>query len=574
MLFIRKDIDVMDKMIQKVVKYLAVISLLAVVITVLFSLHNRVLDRSFEEDFTEVSDIEKNALVSYADGHQQWVDLPASVVTNQPFSVVIDLSDYGQLTDKSLSLYLAYLNMSCLVDGKEIYRYQVTEDSFIKSGGYSLHIIDLPEDIKNKQIIFRYDPLFEHTSTYKLPVITLGKRLNIVLTNIFQKEAFRIFFVFTLFCLFGGTMIFVIFNPKDQFYDRKLLHIGLICLLFALYFGSKLWTVNYVFYSLHTPLYLTGYLALMLFPIPPLAMVRGQLAPRFDGWFNLAIAVNFINLLGQYMALLILGIEFREMLVYTHVVLAMSAIIIIISLIGTDGKEYKAKNGLWLAMMPLIFDIVVGLGAYRLYGRLAYVDLLIFGVFVFVAIQIYELIKSYRRLEMERVKNNIYRELALLDTMTGLGNRTAYNKQIEKIQEKEAPCWLVLMDLNNLKEMNDTYGHPTGDQMITGFAEALKQTIREHPGSQAFRVGGDEFIVLLSGQLSQDDENIIKAFVGTIRKKIKTEMLENQTMSIQFAVGYHYHRSGQRTIQETIYHADQKMYRDKLSYRQQGDKED
>ncbi len=85
---------------------------------------------------------------------------------------------------------------------------------------------------------------------------------------------------------------------------------------------------------------------------------------------------------------------------------------------------------------------------------------------------------------------------ALSDGLTGLGNRRAFDLQLDRNQEAGLPFALVVADLDNLKVVNDRQGHVAGDQLIQLIAQRLADLCG--PGDQAFRLGGDEFVVLVS----------------------------------------------------------------------------
>lgn len=95
----------------------------------------------------------------------------------------------------------------------------------------------------------------------------------------------------------------------------------------------------------------------------------------------------------------------------------------------------------------------------------------------------------------------LVRSLAYIDGLTKLGNRAAYEDHVRRldaqIQGGTADFSLVVFDLNGLKEINDIHGHERGDQIIISAASTLKQAFRD---DQLYRIGGDEFIVILNGQ--------------------------------------------------------------------------
>jgi diguanylate cyclase (GGDEF)-like protein len=114
-----------------------------------------------------------------------------------------------------------------------------------------------------------------------------------------------------------------------------------------------------------------------------------------------------------------------------------------------------------------------------------------------------ELLTSVLGLDLDR--SRLQRRLdaaesaALSDPMTGLGNRRAFERAVDR---EEARCarfghraGVMVLDLDGLKEMNDSWGHSAGDDMIRRAGETIRTTLRS--ADQAFRIGGDEFALLL-----------------------------------------------------------------------------
>ena len=87
------------------------------------------------------------------------------------------------------------------------------------------------------------------------------------------------------------------------------------------------------------------------------------------------------------------------------------------------------------------------------------------------------------------------------DSLTGLCNRLNFSRLIElelrRLREVKGVSALLLIDIDNFKRVNDTYGHPVGDEVLRLIAHTLKQNTRE--GDVAARFGGEEFMLLLSG---------------------------------------------------------------------------
>ena len=89
--------------------------------------------------------------------------------------------------------------------------------------------------------------------------------------------------------------------------------------------------------------------------------------------------------------------------------------------------------------------------------------------------------------------------LAYADPLTGLGNRRALDDRLELAVERGGPLAIAFCDLDGLKRINDSLGHDAGDRAIRRAADALAGAAQGHAGAFVYRVGGDEFCVVLEG---------------------------------------------------------------------------
>lgn len=90
-----------------------------------------------------------------------------------------------------------------------------------------------------------------------------------------------------------------------------------------------------------------------------------------------------------------------------------------------------------------------------------------------------------------------YKKLAMTDLLTGLGNRYAVRELLKQFEKTALPENLIVvyLDVDDLKCINDRYGHAAGDEVLCAAAAAMKAAFGE--AGQCFRVGGDEFLVVL-----------------------------------------------------------------------------
>lgn len=137
------------------------------------------------------------------------------------------------------------------------------------------------------------------------------------------------------------------------------------------------------------------------------------------------------------------------------------------------------------------------------------------------------------------------------DELTYLLNRRSLYTDIKGITEN---TFVVCIDMNNLKLLNDTYGHMVGDQALKTVANALKDTIMHH--GNVYRVGGDEFVILT--KLSE--ESLKNCF-----KKIDKILTQND---LSIAYGYELY-DGIKSFEEVYNNADEKMYSHKKEVKAQ-----
>lgn len=94
--------------------------------------------------------------------------------------------------------------------------------------------------------------------------------------------------------------------------------------------------------------------------------------------------------------------------------------------------------------------------------------------------------------------------LAYHDSLTGLKNRAAYEEFLREARDMEETLAYLILDLDNFKLINDTFGHDVGDEKLKKTAEVLKQFEKE--GDEIFRLGGDEFVIIIPNTTVEETE--------------------------------------------------------------------
>lgn len=154
-------------------------------------------------------------------------------------------------------------------------------------------------------------------------------------------------------------------------------------------------------------------------------------------------------------------------------------------------------------------------------------------------------------------------DLAIKDELTGLYNRRYVDERLPadiiKATLENAPLSVVFVDVDNLKEINDTYGHVTGDKAITKITDAFLSSIRTDSDWVA-RYGGDEFIICLNNTSSETAYQIAER----IRSKISSLVLsEDENIKTTISLGVYTMQETLLTPDELISMADQRMYQAK-----------
>ncbi len=167
--------------------------------------------------------------------------------------------------------------------------------------------------------------------------------------------------------------------------------------------------------------------------------------------------------------------------------------------------------------------------------------------------------------KMEARTEEVY-QLAALDPLTGLYNRRSGERrlaeEISRVQRHGQTLTILLLDLDELKYVNDKFGHPAGDELIKHFAERLNKAIR---GSDvASRLGGDEFLVLLPECEPNDVRHVLGRLSGM---KIN---FGGQTILPTFSAGWTNYIPGELP-EQLMKRADAALYVNKRTRKEQGD---
>lgn len=167
-----------------------------------------------------------------------------------------------------------------------------------------------------------------------------------------------------------------------------------------------------------------------------------------------------------------------------------------------------ATGLLWFLAIPQLLSLQIDhqLLAGHMIEYIVFSIMLIVGSKLFLRLRLFEVLRRSKLIDRARQ----FREMATRDALTGAHNYRMFEelfpKVIEESVEKGQPLCLCIIDLDDFKMVNDRFGHAAGNQLLQAAVQALKAQIRQH--DYLFRIGGDEFAILLTQATLQDAERI------------------------------------------------------------------
>lgn len=215
----------------------------------------------------------------------------------------------------------------------------------------------------------------------------------------------------------------------------------------------------------------------------------------------------------------------------------MACILAFVGMLRTQEREEKRQYG-YLVFFG-VFPLVGGIAQMFLYGT--------------------DLLWPMTSAALVMVCINIQQQNVSRDSMTGLNNRRRLDQYIAALSKehiKEPLCYSI-MDIDYFKEINDNFGHQTGDKVLCLVANALKK-VYGNTRSFIARYGGDEFVIISRG-FDREQAEHYRGRLERMLKDIECEELENGGLEISMGCA-HYGEEGCKQVRDMMELADMRMY--------------
>ena len=538
----------MNKFIER--SYLAAFFLCAAVFLFMFATFRiDIRQRQTQEGFGEVTDYRREIVADAA--------CPTGQKSVYTFSL-------GQLSDSDNSLIFFSLHQSIAVklDGEEIYSMKPdARNAFGSTAGCVWNIVRLSSADSGKQITVETIPAYKSSNDF-IPDFLLGHHFEICKNRI--SAALPSIFCAILAILIGGFYIlYILYNRRNTEVDKSLLLLGSFSVLLGCW---KVVDTNafYLLFPGKVAFSYGDFMLLALVTVPYCLFIRQMHSSADNPIWNIpciaGIAGTFLIVALQLLHI----VDMRQMLRMIHVLLLLLAVICIIMLmreVKTVGLNKKLKKNIFciaLCALGLTLDLIV---YYITRGKFQS----FLGIFNFL---IYNLVLGISTMRDAKELMEIgmhaksFEKMAYHDQLTGLFNRTAYAEDISSGFDPEH-CIVVMCDLNDLKKCNDTLGHEMGDKYIKESARIISECFGD--SGRCYRMGGDEFCILLRNHSLEDCKQRIKR----MKEKAEKYNRENSDVLIKIACGYElYDKRLDYDINDTSRRADRMMYHEKFSMKQ------
>lgn len=144
------------------------------------------------------------------------------------------------------------------------------------------------------------------------------------------------------------------------------------------------------------------------------------------------------------------------------------------------------------------------------------------------------------------------------DVVSSLKNRNSFASIAQQIEKQNTPVSVLVCDIDGLKIINDTLGHMVGDTIIRKAAEVLRET--SPVNAQIFRMGGDEFLVLIQKILSEGE---LKSIQKLIKKNVEKYNCQQPKLPLSMSIGFATTAYDLTRLWEVVKQADHNMYQEK-----------
>ena len=366
-------------------------------------------------------------------------------------------------------------------------------------------------------------------------------------------SSYTVFFIGVILVAFGMLL------DKNRYRIIETVSLGTIAIILALWTSSGSRILQLITGN-PAVVRVLDHLTLMWLPVPVIlfvASVTDMLKSKIT-YFNLGLVG--LNTVAVFTLVLLKIRDYHDMLIFTHIIIAIGVVSIVYMLISSVRKSKKLQRGDRFLLLAFFILIISGAVDAVRYYTIAVSDASLFtriGLFVFVIVLTFYEMSNFLDINKKSMEVDIMNELAHVDGLTGLLNRLAFTEAEEELRLASGQGYiLVQLDINYLKKVNDNYGHAEGDKHIKAAADFISESFGKY--GKCFRIGGDEFFVILEGKKAESNfEKALEIFDGFVKKYNEEN---NPPVPLKVAYGKSSYKAGSDSLDAAEKAADKFMY--------------
>ncbi|MCR4717316.1 MAG: GGDEF domain-containing protein [Lachnospiraceae bacterium] len=406
----------------------------------------------------------------------------------------------SKYNESCLCFHSKAVELSVYVNDKLCYDFHPKFSKFFgKSYGYYIHYINVDDIDEESELKMVLEPVYSDGTEFIRDIYFANPAQymkNMVNKNILSFNICLITILFG-FCILIVGIVFYIDNKNRL----QPIFLGLQAMVSAGWCIVE--TLIIQMFTGNSPVcHFINYFTLAVFPIPAIYLVAYLTNNAKSKAPIIVSIISLLNLVIQMIITLTTDIDYHSMLKITHSIIIGTFIFVVVMIV--KAFKYRTISSKNIGIVIAAFTVLSVSGLADILGYYVnpagdYGIVFRFGIFLFVMLLgLYE-IKSLISINEENSHANEMKKMAHEDGLTLLENRLAFNEYEKNLVHSEDGHYIIVMfDVNNLKKVNDQYGHLEGDRHIVGAAKMIKTCFGEF--GRIFRTGGDEFVAILDGK--------------------------------------------------------------------------
>ena len=366
---------------------------------------------------------------------------------------------------------------------------------------------------------------------------------DLILTS--QKLILSTNYMLFLYGLFIVFLFSLLNRYMNEVNSMDFLYLGLFDAMVAVpLFSSKYPDTSY------------GFLFLGLSVIPLIKLYKSYCNFKYHHFIKLVTRFTLIATVGIFLLdhSSIFSIEYSDTVIYIIIFITL----LLVTVLSVNIYREKSITPIFSAAnLILILGIVFG-------ALNECIELIILGILIFSIVSTVALVDNFLKEYRNKTLQYMREKLVYKDILTSMKNRQSFEKQLKQDDENINDFnsyWAISIDLSDIKYVNNNFGYSHGDRLIQNLADSIEDTFEDI--GNCFRIGGDEFIVLIKNEPKEKVERYIELFQSVI-----TSYNQLHDIKMITSIGYDSYKYGyDKSIFDLVSRTDYMMCKNKRKFK-------